>query len=1074
MKRTVLINLICSFITVLVIALGIIFVITINGDSDLFSNPKLVISSEGATVEYNGKTLVNGKWHLASGELKNGHKLSVEVSGAQTEVGISDNYVFAKVLDQNGSDVTSQYKIDYVPGALNVKPRPITITAKSAEKVYDGTPLTCNDYEVSAMSLLDGHHLSVTIEGSITEIGTTPNMIKGVVINDDSGADVTKNYSVKVSNGTLTVTDKRLGDGVYPAPEDGFSIGLPHGNNEQAASTVVFVVNSTSEGNIYLKERSYGAYTGRGFAKAEDYSYRLYNSFSAYYLTSKAIENGGGAYSLMTIDPRYGIFAIPYQASEMGYTLQSSDVYFAGSTDSPYNVYYFTSLDGAELPMDLQEFEAQYRSHVYASYTAVPATTLEYLEGIIAEQGFDPSDPEIISKVAQYVKGAASYSIYYNRDLDKSEDIVVAFLDLYKSGICQHYAAAATMLYRALGIPARFTVGYATDIEANVDANVTGADAHAWVEVYINGLGWVHVEVTGGRTGPGVPDPEPGPGPEDPPVPDIPPDVPTPPVNPVAFTVLAERTGKIYLKMYSLGDYSKENAGFLPAVEYDGLINGSYSAYYLPAYALDNGALTTNSVTVTPKLNYFAMPYYAAPGYYTQTSDVTMSGSTASSYTVPYYAWTGTAGVVIPNRLSDYEDAYAEFVRANYLEVDEETAEFMRGIIQQKNFKIDDSNIINKVAKYIQGSAKYNLQYDTALDSEENFVIAFLSTYKEGVCRHYAAAATMLFRTLGIPARYTEGFLADAKAGVEVDVKMESAHAWVEVYVDNIGWVIVEVTGGSSSGTTDKKNLIITPVTTREEYVEGRTLYALNAVSGFTTLEREGYTYIAEIDGFVEGLGKAVSRVTEFEIYSPDGELVYKYSTGFGTDKFNVQYQTGTVHQYISEVRFKSEDSAKIYDGVKLETLLTECYWVSGDLCQSLGYTYTITPTGSISKAGTASSTYTVKFYKNGVDCTDHFYIRNTYGTLTLTAREITISAKSDTKAYDGSALTCDGIDCDETLLAPGDRIDHYVVEGTQTNIGKSANVLVSVKIVNELGVDVTDNYKITIQDGILTVTVPT
>ena len=1065
MKRTVLINLICSFITVLVIALGIIFVITINGDSDLFSNPKLVISSEGATVEYNGKTLVNGKWHLASGELKNGHKLSVEVSGAQTEVGISDNYVFAKVLDQNGSDVTSQYKIDYVPGALNVKPRPITITAKSAEKVYDGTPLTCNDYEVSAMSLLDGHHLSVTIEGSITEIGTTPNMIKGVVINNDSGADVTKNYSVKVSNGTLTVTDETDGGGggVAPAPKGEFNIGLPppiEGGGGNGDATVVFIVNSTTAGKVYLKERSYGAYTGRGFAKADDYSQLIDGSISAYYLASKAAENGGAAYSLMTIDPVYGIFAIPYQASEMAYTLQSSDVYFAGSTDAPYNVYYFASLDGAELPMDLQEFEAQYRSHVYANYTAVPATTLEYLEGIIANEGFDVSDPEIISKVAQYVKGAATYSMYYNRDLDKSEDIVVAFLDLYKSGICQHYAAAATMLYRALGIPARFTVGYATDIEANVDANVMGADGHAWVEVYIDGLGWIHVEVTGGGPEGGKPI-KPGDPPDD-------------PIEDIAFTVLSDRTGKIYLKMYSLGDYSKEIADFLPAEEYDTLINGSYSAYYLPAYALDNGALSKNNVTITPKLDYFAMPYYAAPGYYSQTSDVTMSGSTASSYTVSYYAWLGTAGVVIPNRYSEYEDRYAEFVRENYLDVDDETALFMRGIIQEKNFKIDDSNVINKVAKYIQGAAKYNLHYDTALDSEENFVVAFLSTYKEGVCRHYAAAATMLFRTLGIPARYTVGFLADAKAGIKVDVKMDSAHAWVEVYVDNIGWVVVEVTGSSSTENNEVRNLTITPVTTRAQYVEGRTLYASNSVTGFETLAREGYTYIAEIDGFVDGLGKTSSSVTEFEIYSPDGELVYKYSTGFGKDKFNVEYKTGIVHHYISEVHFASDNNGKVYDGVALETLLTECYWVSGDLYASLGYTYTITPTGSISKVGTASSTFTVRFYKNGVDCTDHFYIRNTYGTLTLDAKDITISARSDSKPYDGSALTCNHIDYDETLLAPGDRIDYYVVEGTQTNIGKSANVLVSVKIVNEAGEDVTDNYKITIQDGILTVTVPT
>ena len=1063
MKRTVLINLICSFITVLVIALGIIFVITINGDSNLFSKPTLVINSESATAEYDGKTLVNGKWHLSSGELKDGHKLFVEVSGAQTEVGISDNYIFAKVLDENGNDVTSQYKIEYLPGALNVKPRSITITAGSAEKPYDGTPLSCNDYDVtSVVGILNGHHLSVNIEGSITEIGTIPNMIKNVVIKEDNGTDVTKYYSIKVINGTLTVTDKNAdGGGIGPAPEDGFSIGLPpsNGGGGNGSTIRVFVVNSTSSGKIYLKERSYGAYTGRGFAKAPDYSELLYDSISAYYLSSKAAEYGGEALSLITIDPKYGIYAIPYQASEMGYEPQVSDVYFTGSTDAPYNVYYFTALDNAELPYDLQEFEAQYRSYVYSNYTAVPQATLEYLNGIIDAQGFDVSDPLIISRVAQYIQGAATYSTYYNRDLDKCDDIVVAFLDLYKSGICQHYAAAATMLYRALGIPARFTVGYATDIEAGVDADVMGSDAHAWVEIYIDGIGWKEVEVTGGIGEGTFPEPEPEPEPDP---------------NPVVFTVLSDRTGKIYLKMRSLGDYSKEIADFLPALEYDALINGSYSAYYLPSYALDNGAVTTNTVTVTPMADYFAMPYYAAPGYYTQTSDVSMSGSTAYPYTVPYYAWTGTAGVLVPNKYNGYEDAYAEFVRENYLTVDDETAEFMRGIIAEKNFKIDDSNIINKVAKYIQGAAKYNLEYDKTLDTESNLVIAFLSTYKEGVCRHYAAAATLLFRTLGIPARYTTGFLANAKKDTVVDVMLDQAHAWVEVYVDNIGWVLVEVTGSSTTEDATKQFLTLTPTITREQYVEGRTLYASNTVTGFEKLANDGYTYIATIEGFVEGLGKAESNIVDFEIYSPDGELVYKHTTGFGTDKFDLRFMPGTVHQYISKVHFASDSNGKIYDGVTLETLLSECYWVSGDLYSSLGYTYTITPTGSISKVGTVSSTFNVRFYKNGVECTDHFYILNSYGTLTLTAKEITITASSDTKEYDGSALICNDIDYDVSMLASGDRIAAYVVVGTQTNIGKSANVLESVIIVNENGENVTENYQITIQDGILTVTVPT
>ena len=46
------------------------------------------------------------------------------------------------------------------------------------------------------------------------------------------------------------------------------------------------------------------------------------------------------------------------------------------------------------------------------------------------------------------------------------------------------------------------------------------------------------------------------------------------------------------------------------------------------------------------------------------------------------------------------------------------------------------------------------------LDEEANIVTAFLSDrYTEGVCRHYASAATMIFRALKIPARYTIGYV---------------------------------------------------------------------------------------------------------------------------------------------------------------------------------------------------------------------------------------------------------------------------------------------------------------------------
>ena len=77
----------------------------------------------------------------------------------------------------------------------------------------------------------------------------------------------------------------------------------------------------------------------------------------------------------------------------------------------------------------------------------------------------------------------------------------------------------------------------------------------------------------------------------------------------------------------------------------------------------------------------------------------------------------------------------------------------------------------------------------------------FLKDAETGYCVHYATAAAVIYRALGIPARVTDGFLFRAQAGEYVDVLQANEHAWVEVYLDGLGWIPVEVTG--SGGVTE-------------------------------------------------------------------------------------------------------------------------------------------------------------------------------------------------------------------------------------------------------------------------------
>lgn len=139
-------------------------------------------------------------------------------------------------------------------------------------------------------------------------------------------------------------------------------------------------------------------------------------------------------------------------------------------------------------------------------------------------------------------------------------------------------------------------------------------------------------------------------------------------------------------------------------------------------------------------------------------------------------------------------NAYSDFVRGQYLFVPASTNEYLQTLVRREGFSKNDKDIVQKVADFVRKAAKYNADYDKTLDGESDIVVSFLKDYREGICQHYASAATLIYRALGIPARYTIGYTANAAAGVWMPVSISNAHAWTEVYIDGTGWVQVEVT----------------------------------------------------------------------------------------------------------------------------------------------------------------------------------------------------------------------------------------------------------------------------------------
>ena len=109
-----------------------------------------------------------------------------------------------------------------------------------------------------------------------------------------------------------------------------------------------------------------------------------------------------------------------------------------------------------------------------------------------------------------------------------------------------------------------------------------------------------------------------------------------------------------------------------------------------------------------------------------------------------------------------------------------------------------------RIAKYLSDNMVYTLN-PTPPETEDTMssVERFLFVTKEGYCVQYATSATLLLRSVGVPTRYVEGYIAPKFTRNEAEdrigtylcnVKDSNAHAWCEVYLENYGWLTTEVT----------------------------------------------------------------------------------------------------------------------------------------------------------------------------------------------------------------------------------------------------------------------------------------
>lgn len=84
--------------------------------------------------------------------------------------------------------------------------------------------------------------------------------------------------------------------------------------------------------------------------------------------------------------------------------------------------------------------------------------------------------------------------------------------------------------------------------------------------------------------------------------------------------------------------------------------------------------------------------------------------------------------------------------------------------------------------------------YDLSYRAPDDSVEYFLFEGKTGTCSDYASAYVLMARSIGLIARYAEGFVPDEEYGGQYVVRTDCGHAYPEVYIPNVGFVVYEAT----------------------------------------------------------------------------------------------------------------------------------------------------------------------------------------------------------------------------------------------------------------------------------------
>lgn len=166
---------------------------------------EITVQAKSKTVTYDGNEQTVSDY-TATGLPKDFTLEGLTATASGTDAGSYPVQVTgtAKITDQNGKNVTDRFIVNRADGRLQIEKRNVTLTSATAQKEYDGTPLTNNTVTVSGDGWAENEGATYNVTGSQLVAGSSANTFT-YTLNKGTKAD---NYNITKTEGNLTILDR--------------------------------------------------------------------------------------------------------------------------------------------------------------------------------------------------------------------------------------------------------------------------------------------------------------------------------------------------------------------------------------------------------------------------------------------------------------------------------------------------------------------------------------------------------------------------------------------------------------------------------------------------------------------------------------------------------------------------------------------------------------------------------------------------------------------------------------------------------------------------------------------------